>query len=115
MAKSWIGPVAGFIAGLVVAGCALYFAIIVPGDKLAAAGRVTITELAVANGKLSRDLASARSDVSDLARQRDDRQRVINKIDGSVKQLGSGLGDGIETLDRVIKSIQDIIDILRNG
>ena len=107
--------IACVVLGALVAISAIYIFVIESSDKLIAAGNNTAIELKAANAKLSDDLASARSDVSSLTSQRDDRQRVINQINTSVKQLGSGLSSGISTIDDVIRTIQNVIGILQNG
>ncbi len=117
--KSKVNPfVLGLICfglGALVAGAALYFTAIESGDREVAAGHATIADLKTANSRLSADLAGAQSSLAELTQDRDARQRVINSIDKSVEQLGSGLASGIATIDEVIATIQSVIDILRNG
>ncbi len=113
--RPWIGYVLCVVLGALVSGAALYFTAIESGDREVAAGHATIADLKTANSRLSADLAGAQSSLAELTQDRDARQRVINSIDKSVEQLGSGLASGIATIDEVIATIQSVIDILRNG
>ena len=113
--RSLLGYVLCVAFGATVSLSAVWLFVVEPGNRAIAAGLATASELKSANAKLASDLASAQSSASDLARRLADRQRVINEIDQSVEPLGSGLADGIATIDQVIVSIQNIIGILQHG
>jgi methyl-accepting chemotaxis protein len=106
------------VSAVIAVGAASYFeyrTLVEPGNRAVEAGRVTIAELKDANTKLSTDLDATKASATELTSRLRDRQRVINDINKSVGQLGSGLESGIATIDQVIESIQNVIDILQHG
>ena len=98
--RPWLGPLLGFVFGLMVAGAGLYFTVIKSGDRAVAAGIATSERLTLANAKLASDLASAQSSASELTARLAERQRVINNINVAVRQLSeAGLANGLRPFE----------------